>query len=71
MSSLTKAQQRERFIAEFLCRLREAAPGTRVYMAVGDLFEDAGVESIDEREAACGVAGLRDDDDDERGDAHR
>jgi hypothetical protein len=31
MAHLTKKQQRELFIDEFLRRLREAPPGTRVY----------------------------------------
>ena len=51
MTYETKEQQRERFLAEFLQRIREAPPGTRVYMAVGDMFKDAGVHDID------GVAG--------------
>ncbi len=58
MAYLTKKQQRELFIDEFLRRLREAPPGTRVYMRVGDVFRDADVVSIDElraaREAALG-----------------
>ena len=41
MIYLTKKQQRELFIDEFLRRLREASPGTRVYMRVGDVFRDA------------------------------
>ena len=57
MSYLTKKQEREQFIAEFVRRLREAPPGTRVYMRVGDVFRDANVVSIDKlraaREAAC------------------
>jgi hypothetical protein len=52
MAYETKKQQRERFIAEFLRRLREAPPGTRVYMRVGDVFKDADVVSIDELRAA-------------------
>ena len=56
MAYLTKKQERERFIEEFLRRLREAPPGERVYMRVGDLFKPADVVSIDElratREAA-------------------
>ena len=43
MAYLTKKQQRELFIDEFLRRLREAPPGTRVYMRVGDVFRDADV----------------------------
>jgi hypothetical protein len=38
MTYETKEQQRERFLAEFLQRIREAPPGIRVYMAVGDMF---------------------------------
>jgi hypothetical protein len=52
MTYETKKQQRERFLAEFLRRLREAPPGTRVYMRVGDVFKDADVISIDELRAA-------------------
>ena len=47
MAYETKKQQRERFIAEFLRRLREAPPG-----ALGDVFKDADVVSIDELRAA-------------------
>jgi hypothetical protein len=64
MAYETKKQQRDRFIAEFLRRLREAPPGTRVYMRVGDVFKDADVVSIDELRAAR-AALLRDDYDDE------
>jgi hypothetical protein len=49
---LTKMQERKRFIAEFARRLREARPGERVYMRVGDVFKDADVVSIDELRAA-------------------
>jgi hypothetical protein len=52
MAYLTKNQEREQFLAEFLRRLREAPPGTRVYMRVGDVFKDADVVSIDESRAA-------------------
>ena len=65
MAYETKKRQRERFIAEFLRRLREAPPGTRVYMRVGDVFKDADVVSIDELRAAREAALLRDDYDDE------
>jgi len=64
---LTKKQLQERFIAEFLRRLREAPPGARVYMAVGDLFKDADVLSLDELRAARRAAVVRDNDDDEGG----
>jgi len=63
MAYLTKKQERERFLAEFLRRLREAPPGTRVYMRVGDVFKDADVVSIDELRAAREAALVRDDDD--------
>ncbi len=65
MAYLTKKQQRELFIDEFLRRLREAPPGTRVYMRVGDVFRDADVVSIDELRAAREAALVRDNDDDE------
>jgi hypothetical protein len=48
MTYLTKEQERQQFLAEFLQRLREAPPGTRVYMRVGDVFSDADVVSVDE-----------------------
>lgn len=52
MTYLTKMQERERFIDEFLRRSREAPPGMRVYMRVGDVFKVADVVSIDELRAA-------------------
>ena len=67
MTYETKEQQRERFLAEFLRRLREAPPGTRVYMPVGDVFKDANVHTLDELRAAR----LRDDDDGEGGEPRR
>ncbi len=48
MTYLTKMQERKRFIAEFARRLREARPGERVYMRVGDVFKDADIYSLDE-----------------------
>ena len=63
MPYLTKKQERERFLAEFLRRLREAPPGTRVYMRVGDVFKDADVVGIDELRAARQAAVVRDNDD--------
>jgi hypothetical protein len=63
MAYLTKKQERERFIDEFLRRLREAPPDTRVYMRVGDVFRDADVVSIGELRAAREAALVRDDDD--------
>ena len=65
MAYLTKKQERERFIAEFVRRLREAPPGTRVYMRVGDVFKDADVISIDELRSAREAAVVRDNDADE------
>ena len=64
MTHLTKKQLQEQFIEEFLRRLREAPPGERVYMRVGDLFKLADVHSIDEARAARRAAVVRDDDDD-------
>jgi len=49
MTYETKKQQGERFLAEFLRRLREAPPGARVYMPVGDVFKDADIHNLDER----------------------
>ncbi len=64
MAYLTKKQERERFLAEFLRRLREAPPGTRVHMRVGDVFKDADVVGIDELRAAREAKVVRDDNDD-------
>jgi hypothetical protein len=52
MGRLTKERERALFIAEFLRRLRDAAPGERVYMRVGDMFEDADVIALSEWQAA-------------------
>ena len=71
MAYLTKKQERELFLAEFLRRLREAPPGTRVYMRVGDVFRDADVVSIDELRAAREAAVVRDDDDGKEKDTSR
>ena len=71
MAYLTKKQQRELFIEEFLRRLREAPPGTRVYMRVGDVFRDADVVSIDELRAAREAALVRDNDDGKEKDTSR
>jgi hypothetical protein len=65
MTRLTKKQLQQLFIAEFSRRLREAPPGTRVYMRVGDMFKDADVISIDELRTAREAAVLRDNDADE------
>ena len=48
MAPLTKKQQQELLLAEFLRRLREAPSGTKVYMPVGDLFRNADVVRIDD-----------------------
>ena len=71
MAYLTKKQQRELFIDEFLRRLREAPPGTRVYMRVGDVFRDADVVSIDELRAAREAALVRDNDNGKEKDTSR
>ena len=71
MAYLTKKQQRELFIDEFLRRLREAPPGTRFYMRVGDVFRDADVVSIDELRAAREAALVRDNDDGKEKDTSR
>ena len=71
MAYLTKKQQRELFIDEFLRRLREAPPGTRVYMRVGDVFRDADVVSIDELRAAREAKVVGDVDNDEGEDTSR
>jgi hypothetical protein len=63
MTYETKVQQRERLLAEFLQRIREAPPGTRVYMAVGDMFKDADVHNIEELRAARRGAVVRNDKD--------
>ncbi len=65
MTHLTKKRLQEQFIEEFLRRLREAPPGERVYMRVGDVFKDADVVSIDELRAAREAALVSDDDDDD------
>ena len=65
MTFETKKQLQERFIEDFLRRLREAPPGTRVYMKCDDMFKDADVHSLHEWRAAREAAMVRDDDDDE------
>ena len=52
MTYVTKMQERRRFIAEFVRRLREAPPGQRAYMRVGDVFKDADIYSLDDWRAA-------------------
>jgi hypothetical protein len=56
MGRPTKMQEREQFIAEFLRRVREAPPGTRVYMPVGDMFKDADVVHVDDWRAGGHVS---------------
>jgi len=65
MTYLTKKQLQERFIEEFLRRLREAPAGTRVYMRVGEVFKPADVHSLDELRAARRAAVVRDEEDGE------
>jgi hypothetical protein len=48
MTNLTKKQRQQLFLEEFLRRTREAPPGERVYVAVGDLFEVAEVHDLNE-----------------------
>ena len=52
MTRLTKKQRQQLFLEEFLRRAREAPPGGRVYMAVGDLFEAAQVHDLGEERNA-------------------
>src|SRR5260370_7041070 len=52
MAHLSKKQRQERLMEEFLRRIREASPGERVYMAVGDLFEAAQVHDLNQGRAA-------------------
>jgi hypothetical protein len=56
MAYLSKKQRQERLMEEFLRRIREASPGERVYMAVGDLFEAAEVHDLNEVRTARRVA---------------
>ena len=48
MTRLTKKQRQQLFLEEFLRRTREAPPGERVYLAVGDLFAAAEVHDLNE-----------------------
>ena len=45
MTCETEEQQRKRLYAEFLRRLREAPPGTRIYMPVA--IEDDCIDDVD------------------------
>jgi hypothetical protein len=71
MTYETKKQLQERFLADFLRRLREAPAGTRVYMRVGDAFKVADVVSLNELRAARGPAVARDHNDDKGEDTGR
>lgn len=62
MTRLTKKQRQQLFLEEFLRRTREAPPGERVYVAVGDLFEAAEVHDLDEVRIARGAADRGSDD---------
>jgi hypothetical protein len=53
-------RRQELFIEEFLRRLREAPPGTRVYMQCGDVFKTADAHSLAERRIARRAAVVRD-----------
>jgi hypothetical protein len=59
MAHLTKKQRQEQFLEEFLRQIREAPPGKRVYMAVGDLFEAAEVHDLEEERAVRRAPGDR------------
>ena len=61
MTCLTKKLERERFLAEFLRRLRQAPLGTRIYMRVAYVFRNADVH-IDELRAARQAAVVHEDD---------
>lgn len=62
MKRLTKKRRQQLFLDEFLRRSREAPPGERVYMAVGDLFKAAEVHDLDEERIARRAAVDRDPD---------
>ena len=66
MAHSTKKQRQERLMAALLRRLREAPPGERVYMAVGDRFEAAEVRDLNEVRTARRAAVDRGDDADKR-----
>ena len=61
----TKKQLQERFIEEFLRRLREAPPDPRVYLKCDDMFKDTDVHSLDEWQVAREAAVVSDDDEGE------
>jgi hypothetical protein len=48
MTRLTKKQRQQLFLEEFLRLTREAPPGERVYLAVGDLFAAAEMHDLNE-----------------------
>jgi hypothetical protein len=68
MAHMTKKQRQELLIEAFLRRMREAAPGERVYMAVGDLFEAAEVHDLGEERNARRAAEDHPEDVGNRGD---
>jgi hypothetical protein len=68
MPRLTKKQRQQLLLEEFLRRTREAPPGERVYVAVGDLFETAEVHDLNEVRIARGAAVDRSQDVGKRGD---
>lgn len=62
MGRMTKKQKQQHFLDEFLQRTREAAPGERVYLAVGDLFEAAKVHDLNKERNSVRAANRSDDD---------
>jgi hypothetical protein len=69
VARLTKKQRQQLFLEEFLRRTREASPGERVYMAVGDLFEAAEVHDLNEVRTTRRAAVDRGNDDTDKGEA--
>ena len=69
MTRSTKEQRQQLFLAEFLRRTREAPPGERIYMAVGDLFEAAQVHDLNEVRIARRAAVDRGNEDTDQGEA--
>ena len=69
MTRLTKKQRQQLFLEEFLRRTREAPPGERIYMAVGDLFEAAQVHDLNEVRIARRAAVDRGNEDTDQGEA--
>jgi hypothetical protein len=52
MTRLTKEQRQQLLLEEFLRQAREALPGERVYLAVGDLFDAAEVHDLNKARTA-------------------